>query len=86
MLQRKNDCDGLSAAEKQQTLMIKDGGRQSLKMMKLWNYYNSLDFLSFCFVFLSICLPELKVCIYFSLKRLVFNSEGGNFAVQISCS
>ena len=30
------------------------------------------------FVFLYICLPELKVCIYFSLKRLVFNS-GGNF-------
>lgn len=49
--------------------------------MELWDYYNSLDF-----VFLYISLPELKVCIYFSLKRLVFNSGGGNFAVQIHCS
>lgn len=39
--------------------------------MELWDYYNSLDF-----VFLYISLPELKVCIYFSLKRLVFNSGG----------
>lgn len=74
MLQRQ-DCDGWSAAENQQTLVIKDGGKQSSKMMKLWDYYNSLDF-GFCFVFLNICLPELKVCIYFSLKRLVFNSGG----------
>lgn len=44
-------------------------------MMKLWDYYHSFDFV-FCFFFLYICLPEMKVCIYFSLKRLVFNSEG----------
>lgn len=72
MLQRQ-DCDGWSAAENQQTLVIKDGGKQSLKMMKLWDYYDSLDF---SFVFLNICFPELKVCIYFSLKRLVINSGG----------
>jgi len=59
------------------TKRLKDAKKQSLKMMKLWDYYNSLDFV-FCFVFLYICLPELKVCIYFSLKRLVFNS-GGKF-------
>lgn len=48
-------------------------------MMELWDYYNRLDF-----VFLYISLPELKVCIYFSLKRLVFNSggEGGEFLLS----
>lgn len=45
--------------------------------MELWDYCNSLDFV-FCFILLNIRLPELKVCIYFSLKRLVFNS-GGKF-------
>lgn len=54
-----------------------------LKMMELWDYYNSLDV-----AFLYISLPELKVCIYFSLKRLIFNSGWGGefFAVKIHCS
>lgn len=43
--------------------------------MEFWDYCNSLDFV-FCFILLNIRLPELKVCIYFSLKRLVFNSGG----------
>lgn len=76
----KRPCDGWSAEQNQQTLAIKDSGTQTLKMMELWDYYDRLDF-GFCFVFLYICLPELKVCIYFSLKRLVFNS-GGNILLS----
>lgn len=67
----------MDCLQNQQTVVMKDSRTQSSEMMELWDYYNSLDF-GFCFVFLYICLPELKVCIYFSLKRLVFNS-GGEF-------
>lgn len=70
--------DGLQNRTNRQA--IKDSGTQTLKMMELWDYYDRLDF-GFCFVFLYICLPELKVCIYFSLKRLVFNS-GGNILLS----
>lgn len=67
----------MDCLQNQQTVVMKDSRTQSSEMMELWDYYNSLDF-GFCFVFPYICLPELKVCIYFSLRRLVFNS-GGEF-------
>lgn len=56
-----------AAAEKEQTLVIQDGWEAELKNDKL---------VLISFVFLNISPRSKKVCIYFSLKRLVFNSWG----------
>lgn len=53
--------------------------QQEFENIEFVGLYNSPDFgFSFLFFFLYICPPELKVCIYFSRKRLVFSSNGGN--------
>lgn len=57
--QKQSSCDGLSAAQNKQTLPIKDPRTQSSKMMELWDYCNSLDFV-FLFYFTQYPSPRTE--------------------------
>lgn len=83
----KDPAGGVGSAAEKRT-DFGDGRQRSLKMTELWDSYSGRNLFYYFFSF-----PELKVCIYFPLKRLVSNSgEGGgggggwDFAVQIHCS
>lgn len=56
-----------------------------LKMMDMWDYYNSLYFV-FCFVLPLYLSPRTESLYLFFTQALGIQLWGENFAVHINCS